>query len=1170
LGIDKESDSKQKRPGQDEAVCFTAGPKGAAFGAGAVHAWLASDRLPPLVSAGISTGALSAAAMRKSFQQLEGARVERLEEVRWTWFRRYLDAVTVSPLDFIWKSFPDPVDFFADKPPVHDLSTDLLREPLKSKASEARRHFHILTKFGIWLGGVPVRVRTMACILVYYVRYSESYSWRPFSLTLLFAFIVKASAGLWWHLVRSPKFFSERSFRQPFWNTKKSPREKRWIIPFRPLFGWAIWMSAIVVPMLFVWVEWRVIQTPTGHPFLALAIETFAIVAGCCLLARSRSARWLLPRHLLRQLDVTAGVLSPFELRRRIHDLFGEDDLNPRLPSGLETHALLVSAVLQRSEQVWPNEDVPLVVALTAALSVPGIFPPETVDARGLANYSGRWQPQIIDGVAVRNNPIPAFFQWCKSHSEIARRLENAGGASLHVVYNVPIRPKGSIADAPPREWIDIVEAAKISRALEKRRDTRQEVRQTYFISRLEGYRRLAVGPREQIPAKFPRFRIVADEVAPQEEINFSNAWQPARDESLKIAAQGCRETLETLYSGELKSAGEEGMACVTLLCSLAPRRGTHIQSKSPGLPEVCGACTRTLHYRPAHVMLEEPPGVIRSYGQSGEVSNLALRTKLFPHLAGERPRIVFLGNGGVFRGAFHIGVIAGLKAARVFPDLVVGASVGMLMGGALASISVAEPAEEGGLLEDLADTFLNVDKRVALTRTLKNAAKQLGIRSRQIRLAPSEVRRKVLSGSRADPGYAATGAPPALIDAISSLFMIPHRRTAAIASDFVAGHFSEAANRFLREVRKETLTSLGIERSCIGISLLAERAIALLGGCLPQVKGNETQPWHYPAEGKRPVSVFGTTSFLNARTALLLGRDFLTPDPSWDSVFAGLSSSAFPAVFSPRSEADVLPGRGRPDRLFADGGLFDNLPFFPAIEILGAVQSAEFKPNLRDVLNRLRSRTEHRDVFIAAALDASPKPGGEYDTLFRIYSRSRELAANSKADSFEKGSEQTREALEQIVACSETFLRSISPEEHDLAADFLDRSINAAVLKVIPADKDHINPTFAFCRAMGMKQKTVATSIADGCFQSLRQLSQSWATDTTIHKAFENTLVAQELRLDGKLPVGNKDCPFFVTDQGRLPCPFGAAKADHVRHIRDICAKDPVHKRLAAPPERP
>jgi hypothetical protein len=413
------------------------------------------------------------------------------------------------------------------------------------------------------------------------------------------------------------------------------------------------------------------------------------------------------------------------------------------------------------------------------------------------------------------------------------------------------------------------------------------------------------------------------------------------------------------------------------------------------------------------------------------------------------------------------------------------------------------------------------------------------------------------------------------VIDAISSLFMIPHRRTAAVASHFVAGHISEAANMFLRELRKETLTSLGVERSLIGVSLLTERATALLGGGSPRVKRNSVQPWHDPATGKKPVSVFGTTSFLNARVALLLGRDFLTADPTWDSVYAGLSSSAFPAVFSPRSEADVLPGRGRLDRLFADGGLFDNLPFFPAIEILGQVQSAEFEPDLDGALERLRTRTEHRDIFIAAGLDASPAPGGEYDTLFEIYARAGELSANSKAASFEHGSHQTREGLEQIVAGADRLKAVLKPAERIEAASFIDRAINAAVLKVIPSDKDHINPTFAFCRSMGLKEDTVRKSIADGCFQTLHQFSLAWS-DRTVQRAFQGTKVADGLTLAPDPKAGEKLCPYFTTDRGRMECPFAAAKSDQVRDVRKACTGDAVHlaaaasKAPAVPAERP
>ncbi|HWF10643.1 MAG TPA: hypothetical protein VG297_19380, partial [Bryobacteraceae bacterium] len=421
-----------------DAVCFTAGPKGAAFGAGAVHAWLASDREPPLVVAGISTGAVTAAALRRVFQELESAPPERLEEFRWTWYRRYLDAVSVAPLDFMWKSFPDPVDYFADKPPVRDLATEFLPEGLKFKAAEARRHFHILTKFGVWLAGLPIRVRTVACILVSYVRLKENRKSWPLSVATLIVYTAETLLGLWWHLVRSPKFFAQWTFRRPFWKKKMNAGERRWIFPFRPLFGWALWLSLIALPALLLYAEWRALRH-NSQPLIAGTAEAVAIVFGLYFFVSSEAVRWVIPRHLLRQLDVTKGILNTFELKRSLYDLFGPGDLNPVLKPGREMHALLVCAALQQSEQVWPRQDVHLVEALTAALTIPGIFPPEdSLSASELVNYKASGAPQLVDGVAVRNNPIPAFFEWCRSHPEVTKKLEANERASLHVIYNVP------------------------------------------------------------------------------------------------------------------------------------------------------------------------------------------------------------------------------------------------------------------------------------------------------------------------------------------------------------------------------------------------------------------------------------------------------------------------------------------------------------------------------------------------------------------------------------------------------------------------------------------------------------------------------------------------------------------------------------------------------------
>src|SRR5438552_1983477 len=100
-----------ERKTRDDAVAFTAGPKGIPFSAGAIHAWLASDRKAPLIAAGISSGALSAAALDRCYRELDAAahlNLPEREAARWTWFRTYLDAISYEPLQPFWDAIPDP------------------------------------------------------------------------------------------------------------------------------------------------------------------------------------------------------------------------------------------------------------------------------------------------------------------------------------------------------------------------------------------------------------------------------------------------------------------------------------------------------------------------------------------------------------------------------------------------------------------------------------------------------------------------------------------------------------------------------------------------------------------------------------------------------------------------------------------------------------------------------------------------------------------------------------------------------------------------------------------------------------------------------------------------------------------------------------------------------
>jgi len=185
-----------------------------------------------------------------------------------------------------------------------------------------------------------------------------------------------------------------------------------------------------------------------------------------------------------------------------------------------------------------------------------------------LKNYEGTAAVDVVDGAAVRSNPIPAVFDWCNldENREVARALEDKGSgeknsATLHVIYNVPIDRPGSLTDAPPKESIDIVDSALASLELEKQRDTGQEVRQTNFLSGLEKIRERTLGGN--MPGR-TIFKIFADEIAPElETLELRAARHPSESEEFLVARvlAHCLEQREGLaFSRGLSDADQPAL----------------------------------------------------------------------------------------------------------------------------------------------------------------------------------------------------------------------------------------------------------------------------------------------------------------------------------------------------------------------------------------------------------------------------------------------------------------------------------------------------------------------------------------------------------------------------------------------------------------------------------
>ncbi len=1224
----------------NDAVCFTAGFSGALFAAGTIHAHLAARRPTPRVAAGISMGAVSAAAMQRCYQELDRAKAGEEDSARWSWFRRYLSGLYDCPLNVFWDAIPDQSDFFADFPPILDSSTP---ESLKPAEREARRRRYLLVKLGQWLAGLPVKFSTVVSSMVTWVRYKEKYpGWRGIRLLMFGFWAIRLVGGISRHVTFAPQFFRYRYEREeskfPWWG--------------RPLFGWKIWLLSffpvlivaaalvvLVTPLVVLLIGSRAtisdlaaqldaierFTLPPGITSLLLTIlvslvvfivELFAFVWVALLVTESPAG---LLRAFLGNIGLTESLIDDFHLRKKLTELF-----DPETKGVAITHhpmeIVLVCTWLntlhdangkpRRPDQRWAANGSPLVESLRTALTRVPFFAPTRLgkdDDEKIRQWVGRdlldnkvQMPSgldLVDGGSVRENPLPALFMFLRLREKIAAALSSNGkDPSIHVVYSVPL-PDDQGPGRMKDEDTDIVNVALASMKLAKRRDTQLEVMQTNFMSLLKSEivdqeqvvkAKAQVATATTMPVTGPEaskemkdaklFPIFVDQIAPRQDLSFKNPINPTRNEVLQVVADGCRQTLQTLYHNALAATGRPGekVPCATFLVELDGLRGSKgARSKICGLPEVCEHCTREL-IRPATVnrvrWLSEASA--ESEIKSLETPGHKTLLERFPNLSGKTPRIVFVASGGVFRGAFHIGMIAAMVQTRVRPDMIVGASVGTLMGGALGALfSVPDGHQKWELLGNLAEVFLHVDDRVAFTKRLKSASRELGVRGRSVNLSPARIRRAVRKGGKSDPGFAVSGAPPSVVDAISDVFMIPHRKTALIAAELIAGHVTKAADFFLSQLRRESLKRLDIQYAVMDASLLEQVAGELLGK--PIVNLDCAQPYNN-------IAFFATTTNLGSKMPYLLGREPSDPRVPYNFVEEGLSSSAFPCVFAPRRESDLMPGRGFTDVRYSDGGMFDNLPFLPSIDMLASVQREFRVKSAVSPVDFLKNRYQRPDLFLAGSLDVNPeddlsddgKKPNPYDTIVKIRKRTQLLANNTKIRGFEWAAEMVHAQVEQLLA-----LIAQRPSLSKTSEDFLDKIVDSAVLPVFPSSPDHLNGTFEFCASLGMDPGRIQRSIADGCFQTLKAFADASKGASFVSQVVRIFQEQTDDKGDPRIPAvaarhakdssDKGQCPYFLIGIKEFVCPFARAaeaqsqeaKQREVREIYTVCVRDKVHK---------
>ena len=455
---------------------------------------------------------------------------------------------------------------------------------------------------------------------------------------------------------------------------------------------------------------------------------------------------------------------------------------------------------------------------------------------------------------------------------------------------------------------------------------------------------------------------------------------------------------------------------------------------------------------------------------------------------------------------------------------------MGTLLGAALGSMYSCSSQQAQVKLRRLTNLFIEVDQRVALTKTLKAAVKDVGIRSRgaSMNLSPNTLRKMVRAGSRQDPGSAITGAPPALIDAISDLFLIPYRATARIAAEFVAGHVTRATHTFWTQIKTETIDRLGIYDALIWSSLL-ERETRLVLGDIPQ---DVAQPF---LEQSR-IAFFATAVNLVTEWITILGAQ-LAAD-RYDLIEALLASAAFPMAFAPRRASALYPGVGRRDVFYGDGGMFDNLPFTPAFEVLREVQMDRLQATARaGQVARGAGAPASRAGSISRGRAEYPADGGRAGRPTIRCARSRPARHPLKTTKKSTGWAAIRQIDRQLGQ-----LRAAAPGDARLPGEqeeLLNGIVNAAVMPVYPADAAHLKGTYEFCAAMGMDRDRIRRSIADGCFQTMLKIAR--AQEETPHSMTSRSVAALTamVRVPGIViehdPAAKHYgcCPFFIADGG-------------------------------------
>jgi len=210
-------------------------------------------------------------------------------------------------------------------------------------------------------------------------------------------------------------------------------------------------------------------------------------------------------------------------------------------------------------------------------------------------------------------------------------------------------------------------------------------------------------------------------------------------------------------------------------------------------------------------------------------------------------------------------------------------------------------------------------------------------------------------------------------------------------------------------------------------------------------------------------------------------------------------------------------------------------------------------------------------DLFLAASLESAPTEQN-IDNFLAVYKQAAKLSVNVKLNSFCRNAELIASQTDALLRAWEGLALPSHIEQ------LMDKIVPAAVLTVTPTDGEHLNKTFAFCRALGFDRGKVAKSIADGCFRTFDSLvaaqnKEDGSSPYTQISLRESQKAHKIPSLGRILPAAasSGNCSFYTINGEQFPCPFvsasGKCEPEDRRRLVSIyerCQRDTEHAKAA------